>query len=362
MTSAESDATVAATFADGGTITEGQITSFIDSYRKQQGFEGSSDEAWATFLAQGGTDPQALRADVVDQLVIDEMVQRRADETGAKVDEQELADYIQTFKGNLAFGDDEIYRQTLEMQGQTVEQAEEGFRKLFLEQALFEVEVPKPDVTDDQVIIGVANAYPEGVEAKHVYRFSKNGFDEGDSYKKFAAVQDVRDRFASGELNADRFAELIESESDNEALRSSLGDDGWSITAYEHNDEYQVAVEALEEGEISPVFVDDEGYSFVWVDQVYSIPPTSDGGLANTDLSTLPKSLLKELRSEIADQYWQYECQNYLNKLLEDANVTLNPMPANVPYNVDMSLADVQLEEVDASDASDSSATASSAS
>lgn len=321
--SADGSDAVAARFDGDGVITEQQVSAYLASYRKQQGFEASSDEAWEDNLESIGMNSEELREQIIEQLVIDEMVKRRAAELGVEVDEEALQEYIEEFKGNLAFGDDEVYRQTLEMQGQTVEEAEEGFRNLFLQRALFEKEVPKPELENGQVVTGLANAYPNGIEMKHVYRFVLDGFDEEGSYEKFAAVQDAREWFAGEgrKPDADRFAELVADRSDDQDVLASAGDDGWSVTAYEHSQEYQEILEGLDAGAVSDVFVDDAGYAFVWVDRSYSLLPASKEGYSIAQLDDIPSDLLAEIKQDIAEQYWQLDCQRYLQELSKEAQV-----------------------------------------
>lgn len=327
----------AAQFEGNHYISERQVNDYVESYRTQSVGAEASDEAWALFLAGENLTPKTLRDRVIQQLVIDEMVRIRASEEGVQVDEAEFQAYMTNFKNTLAFGDDEIYRTTLEQQGQTVQQAEEGFRNLFLQRALFQKTVPVPEPTASQLESGVENAYPSGLNAVHLYRFCMDGLDEGGSYEKLETVQNLRkELLESAGLDAAAFERFVVEHSNDEQLVSERGDDGWNLDLSDRSDKYRAAAEQLAQGELSNVFADTDGYAFLWADTAYHAKP-DDGG--HYDLEKMPAGLRAALKEGVAKQLWELDCQVYLQQLFSESGTVVYAMPEEVPYNVNMDLA-----------------------
>jgi len=122
----------------------------------------------------------------------------------------------------------------------------------------------------------------------------------------------------------------------NDDLKSRNGNDGWSLDISDRSEQYQAAVEQLKKGEVSPVFTDTNGYSFIWIDRTYTLPKADEK--ASYDLDAMPKTLAEYFRDSVARQYWQLDCQVYLQRLLAESNTNIYAMPSDVQYNVEMNL------------------------
>ena len=328
-------------------LPESDVTDYIELYREQMGLGESSDEDWASFLAAYNLTPQRLRLSTINQLITDALVQKKAAELGIEASESEVEATVGTLRNTLGLGDDEILRQTLESHGQTLDGLREVYRKAIVKRLLLSSEVATPTPTDDQVKAYMETTVPQlaSPTVRHMYCFKLDGVAKSGDTDKMALVDQLRKQFMAGEKTAEAFSEMVQLYSNDDELVAQGGANGWDIDTSGYSNDYIGMLEDLGKGDVSDSFRDGESYCFIWVDDEYTLPaePTAIEAL---DLSTMPDSLHQYLSDAAAYGLWEEAGQEYLDQLVEDAKVVYYPMPADVPYNVDMTLADVELEEV----------------
>lgn len=304
------------------------------------GYAGSDDD-WAEYLAEQDMTPATLRVKTIRQLIIDELVEKKAATLGLVIAEDEVEAYVQNMKDSLAFGDDEIFAETLAMYGRTEDDIREMYTHELFEQALYKDQVEVPEPTDEEVSNYIAVTYPTGITTKHVYYLTVDGLDEGSSYDNLANVQQIRASLLEAGVTEETFASCVTMFCSDEDLISRNGANGWDLDMSDLNSNYQTAVENTEVGEVSDVFVDDNGYSFVWIDTSFTLPDLTDvaaGELSVDDyLGDMPSSLKDYFADCTAQQLWEADCQTYLEELYNGSNPVLYGMPAGLSYDVDMS-------------------------
>lgn len=322
-------------------ISEEEVTEYVETYRTQVGC-ADDDETWGQFLAAYGMTPELLRAATVRQLIIDDEVAKAAKKAGISVSSEELDSYVELMKGNLAFGDDTIWEQTLSNYGQTEEGLREAYTRTLLEEKLFEANVPVPEASRSDVLSYLESALPTGGSYKHIYYLTVEGLDEGSSYEKLANVQKIRSMLLeSGEVTAETFGAFVSAYCTDDELVARGGANGWSIDMADYSEAYQGAVTDTKVGEVSPVFKDTNGYSFVWIDTKYKLPDISaelgtDDFDGDAYLDDIPETLFQYFSDLAARELWADDCQDYLNELYEQSNPVVFGMPAGLSYAVDM--------------------------
>lgn len=343
---APSDA--AAKYSGMNYLPEQEVTDYIGTYREQMGLAESTDEDWATFLAAYNLTPQRLRYTTINQILKDKLVDMKADELGVSASDEEINATIDVMKDTMGLGSDEVLEQTMAAHGQTREGLREMYRKAIVERLVLSSEVETPEPTDEQVK-DYMKAYDSSLEdpaLKHTYCFRLVGLDEDGSREIISSVIELRNRFAEGDKTPESFASMVKEHGNDDVLVENEGANGWSADSSGYSEAYVNALSTLELGDVSDVFVDGDAYAFIWVNDAYALP-TDTGEIDALDLNLMPESLLNYLKDSTAYELWQEAGQAYLDQLLEEAGVVYYPMPADVAYNVDMELADVQLEEVD---------------
>lgn len=324
-------------------ITEQEVEDYVASYRKQQGYEDSSDEDWAIYLAAYSLTPETLRTSVIQQLVTTEMVEKAADENDVVYTDEEWAEARANIIYNLALNDEEVYQETIEAQGQSVEEYEEAYRNMLLRQKLYEAVVPVPEATDEETLTYIRTNYTEDTETKHIYYFSYPFSDDEGTYEDLYETQTILDELVEDGVSVENFETMVGSNSEDDDLIETGGAYGWDLDIDDESSAFQEAVEYCEVGEVSSVIKEDDCYSFVYVDTSFTIPAydASDP----YELSDFPESLQAWFAACEAEVLWDDDCNEYLLSLYEDSNCIIYDMPENVDYNVDMDLATEYAEE-----------------
>ena len=341
-------------------LPEDEVTDYIQLYQEQMGLAESSGSDWATFLAAYNLTPARLRYSTIQQIVSDKLVQAKADELGIAASEEEIDASITTLRNTLGLGDSEILRQTLQAHGQTEEGLREVYRQAIVKRMVLSSEVEMPEPTDEQVkeFMKTYDASLASTTARHTYCMRLPREEQEGDRTNVTHIAELRAAFAKGDKTPEAFSAMVKAEAVDEDLAARGGANGWDIDSAGYSEEYLEALEPLEVGDVSEVFSDDDGYAFIWVSEDYELPTASEA-IDALDPEDVPASLWSYLSDSAAYKLWETAGNAYLDKMLQDADVVYYPMPADVPYNVDMSLADVQLEEV-SSGASASAGTASS--
>lgn len=347
-------------------ITEKQVTDYIDSYKKQQGYEDCTDEQWAVYLAYYGLTPETLRESTIQQLVTTELIEKEAKKNGVEITDEEWEEYATNIKNNLAFGDEEVYEETIEAQGQTVEEFEDSYRNMLLRQRLYEEVVEMPEATEEETMEYLEENYPDGTTTKHIYYFHYEVEDMGDEdsdddseeeshLEDIQYVQTALNELVDMGLSTENFETIVSEYCNDEDLISRSGANGWDLDMDDYGDEYQEAVEETERGGVSDVFEEDDGYGFVYIDTTYDLPASDE----DYSLDDMPDTLAEYFSDCEAYELWTDDCNEYLAQLYEDSGCIMYAMPENATYNVDMDLAteyaEEEMEEEDSDEDSDSS-------
>lgn len=332
-------------------VEESEVTDYIEDYKTQMGYGDASDEGWATFLAAYNLTPERLRASTIDQLVTDKIAEKKCSELNITVSDDELNQAVDYYKNLYAYGDDEAWAKTLSQFGQTEEGFRDSQRLSILKQKLAENQVAQPTPSDDEVkdtiasYIDNANSSGTSLTLKHSYCFKKKKSSSEGSLDERNEVQKIRDGLVKVGASEESFASVVDLYSDDEdELKQKAGANGWNANTAGYGEEYVKALDSTGKGGVSSVFADDDYYYFIWVSDTYTLPKKSSKA-SDIDLSKMPDALHQYFSGVAAYAQWQQKSQEYLANLTSSANVVYFAMPADVPYNVDMSLAQGLLDD-----------------
>lgn len=321
---------VAAVYDGGGQVAEDEVTAYIGAYRAQSGTEGDA-AAWEAYLAERHLTPELLREKTIRQLVIDAVAEQRAVEAGISVDDEEIEAQLDAMKDSLAFGDDAIFEETLQLYGRTADDMRALYAHEALLEELLEQEVPLPQPTEEEVAAYVAQTYPSGATFKHVYYFHLAASAESDepSYDDLVLTQTLLSDLKEEGLTPEHFAAAVDAYGEGEELKARGGDLGYDLGELPVSVAAQNAIDATAVGAVSGAFIDDASYGFVWVDSAYDLSANQEDAAS---LAALPEELQEALTEKAAEALWQEDCQEYLSKLYEDSQVDIAPMPEGLPY------------------------------
>lgn len=328
---------VAAT-VNGVEILESDVTAVIDTFRIDRSTDTPlDDEAWAQMLVQAGYTPESLREMVIrQQFGIYILILQRAETYGIEPDaatvEQNISDAKAsaeaeggewgTYLVNMGFKDEAAFRRVLE--AQTVVQA------------LLEADIPDatPSAAEIETYVSENAAQYAGKRLAAIY-LPLTGEEPLETVQ--ATADEALAKIKGGTPFADVAAEYSK-----DAYTAEIGGDlGWGSEAYLPT-ELQTAVDALAVDEVSDVLVvQGDSTNAVFIIKVtdeFAIPAGSE--LAPVDFASVPASLVEDLSQTFRETKIS-EAQNaYFDSLVMSEEIVINPMPAGLSYDVDMSLAE----------------------
>lgn len=305
---------VAAT-VNGVEIPEDEITQDIQDMREQRSL--MSDDSWGEWMAQYNYIPAKVRDDILDPRINNELLHQEAEAMGITVEQSEVDEYVDQMKAK--YDSQTAWEDALDQVGMT----EDDYREN-IENNLY-----KQKVSDTLDTSGVDPTDP--LEYAQAYLTTLNGakrsshilFDASDE----ATAQDVLNRIKSGELD---FAEAA-AEYSQDGSGADGGDVGWDAPVTTFVAEYQDALDGLAVGEVSELVPSQYGIHIIKCTEVFTAPEEL------TSLDQLPEGLRTYVTNQAASVDTDSAYNDWLEEKRHAADIVVNPMPENVPYNVDMS-------------------------
>lgn len=322
---------VAAT-VNGVEIQEDDVTTTIQNMRES--YSLSDEDSWGSYLSSIGYTPETLREEMVDSLVDQELQKQGAQERGVTVADTDINAVVDGIKAN--YDSDDKWQQALQQAGF---ESEDDYRETVSESLLsnalldsFEAEEP----TDEDVVAYAS----ENISFDSSKRSSHILFDANDK----ETAQSVLDQINAGTLD---FAEAAKEYSTDTGSAEDGGDVGWDQLS-SFVTEYQTALDGLSVGQVSGLVESDYGWHIIKCTDEFTVPDEI------TSIDQLPTEFADTYRETLRQQSQQDAYQAWFDEYKEGADIVINDMPANVPYNVDMS----QYETEDESAEGDADATA----
>ncbi len=307
---------VAAT-VNGVEIKEDTITKYIQDFRTSS--ELTSNDTWASWMNQNSLDPSTVREQVIDYYVEQELTKQAAEAQGVSVDSADVDAQVESMKSN--YSDDDAWKKALETAGITEDQYRESVEQGLLEKNLQE-KVISDDQTqvDDATLLSTLNSYSSIFNGAK--RSSHILFASGDD----STANDVLNKINSGELD---FAEAAKQYSTDTASAANGGDVGWD-KINNFVSEYTTALNDLSKDQVSGLVTSDYGIHIIKCTDVFNI----DGEA--TSLDQYPSAIVDYMRDIQKSQNSSTAYSKWLADYKTQADIVINEMPSNVPYNLDM--------------------------
>lgn len=328
---------------NGTAIPENQVTDTIQTVRAQSGLEDT--DAWGEFLANNNMTPESVREQILDSLIDQELVNQGAAELGVTVESSEIDTYVESMKAN--FNDDEAWKKALEEAGFTEDSYRESIQSSLLRQHVGTHFEEQAEVTDADYLESAktyASYYDGAKRSSHILFKVEDTTDEAAMQAARDKAQDVLNQINSGSLD---FADAAKQYSDDSS-KDSGGDVGWDratsfVTAY------QEALDGLEADQVSGLVETEYGVHIIKCTEVFKAPEEI------TSLDQIPEAFQETIKSMASSVKANSDYTAWLEDLRENADIVINPMPKDVPYNVDMSKYETSSDSAEASDESASS-------
>ncbi|MFW5742874.1 MAG: peptidylprolyl isomerase [Spirochaetota bacterium] len=259
-------------------------------------------------VAEG--DLESFRADILEQLIAEELLFQQAQDEGLSVEDDEVDSQIDQMRAQ--FEGDEGWQQALETNKVTEEELREQIERNGLIQQLIADAVPEPDEVTDEEIESFYEENPEFFEqgeqitARHILIDTQELESDADLEDARRRAEDVRQELLDG---AD-FATLAEERS--EGPSAPQGGDLGTFGRGQMVPAFEEAAFELEEGEISEVVETEFGF------HVIQVTEKADTGRAPLD------QVSQSIRQYLGQEKQAQVLDDYVEKLREDADVRVN--------------------------------------
>lgn len=322
---------VAATI-NGTNLTEDTVTKQIMSMRASHGY--TKDKDWAQYLVNNDLTPKKYRKQLIDSYTQQILLQQAQKENGVTVSDEEVEkawkDACKRSGGAKAF------KKTLKTYGYTEDTYKDSLKESLAQQKLKDAVAPTSKPKDSEIVDYInenLSKYNDARRSSNILIKVDSGASDEDKAAAKAKAQECLDKINSGELS---FEDAVKQYSDDTGSKDKKGDVGWDkLTTFV--DSYQKALEGLNKGDVSDVVESTYGYHIIKCTDYFHVDSQVD------DIKQYVSNVVKTQAESAAYSEW-------LEQYKKDADITVNPMPKDVPYNV-------SLKGVTKSSADDSSKT-----
>lgn len=315
---------VAATI-NGTNLTEDTVTKQIMSMRTSYGY--TKDKDWAQYLVDNNLTPKKYRKQLIDSYTQQILLQQAQKENGVTVSDEEVEkawrDACKSAGGAKAF------KKTLKTYGYTEDTYKDSLKESLAQQKLKDAVAPTSKPKDSEIVDYInenLSSYNDARRSSNILiKVDSDASDEDKAAAK-AKAQECLDKINSGELS---FEDAVEQYSEDAGSKEKKGDVGWDkLTTFVT--EYQDALSGLSKGQVSGLVKTTYGYHIIECTDVFKV----DGEVEKAkevpeEIRTYISNILKTQAESTAYSEWWTEYK-------EKADIVINEMPENVPYNVSL--------------------------
>lgn len=315
---------VAATI-NGTNLTEDTVTKQIMSMRTSYGY--TKDKDWAQYLVNNDLTPKKYRKQLIDSYTQQILLQQAQKENGVTVSDKEVE---KAWKDACkSAGGAKTFKKTLKTYGYTEDTYKSSLKESLAQQKLKEAVAPTSKPKDSEIVDYINENLSKYNDARRssniLIKVDSDASDEDKAAAK-AKAQECLDMINSGELS---FEDAVKQYSDDTGSKEKKGDVGWDkLTTFV--DSYQAALEGLNKGDVSDVVESTYGYHIIKCTDYFHVDSQVD------DIKQVPKDIKKYVSNVVKTQAESTAYSEWLEQYKKDADITVNPMPKDVPYNVSL--------------------------
>lgn len=311
---------VAAT-VNGVNIKEDTVTKQIMSLRKSS-YEKDAD--WLAYLEGQGLTPESYRESVIDSIARQYLLVEAEKEYKIAVSQEDLDEAWEDAVDNYG-GDEKAFVEMIEQIGFTKDTYLENMKSTIAQTKLKKKVAPFKEPSDEELIAYInenLDTYNNARRSSHILFKVDEDASEEERAKVEAEAQEVLDKINAGELD---FAKAAKKYSEDSSADKG-GDVGWDkLTSFVT--EYQDALSALGKDQVSGLVKTTYGYHIIKCTDLFSVSTVAS-------LDEVPEEIRDYILDMMETQQVAAEYGAWLKEYTEKADIKINPMPENVPYNV----------------------------
>ena len=291
---------VAATI-NGTNLTEDTVTKQIMSMRTSYGY--TKDEDWAQYLVDNDLTPKKYRKQLIDSYTQQILLQQAQKENGVTVSDEEVE---KAWKDACkSAGGAKTFKETLKTYGYTEDTYKDSLKESLAQQKLKDAVAPTSKPKDSEIVDYINENLSNYNDARRssniLIKVDSDASDEDKAAAK-AKAQECLDKINSGELS---FEDAVEQYSDDTGSKEKKGD-------------------------VSDVVESTYGYHIIKCTDYFHVDNQVD------DIKQVPKAIKKYVSNVVKTQAASTAYSEWLEQYKKDADITVNPMPKDVPYNVSL--------------------------
>lgn len=314
---------VAAT-VNGVNITEDTITKQIMSTRSALGYD--SDEDWAQYLVDNDMTPESYRESVIDSYARQYLLSQAISDYDITVSDEEVDEAWNEAAAN--YDSEDAFISQLSVMGYTEDTYKDSLRSSLQQEKLREKVAGVDDPTDDE-IIAYANEhldeYNDARRSSHILFKVDSDADDATKEEVRTKAQSVLDKINAGEISFEDAAK----EYSEDSSASNGGDVGWDkLTTFVSD--YQNALSALDVDQVSGIVESTYGFHIIKCTGHFYV----DGSV--TSIDQIPEDLRNQFSDTLKTEEEGTAYTEWLDGYVDDADIQINEMPADVPYNVSL--------------------------
>lgn len=322
---------VAAT-VNGVNIKEDTVTKQIMSLRNSS-YEKDAD--WLAYLEGQGLTPESYRESVIDSIARQYLLVEAEKEYDITVSQEDLDKAWKEAVENYG-GDEEAFVEMIEQIGFTKDTYLENMKSSLAQTKLKEKVAPFKEPTDEELAAYInenLDTYNNARRSSHILFKVDEDATEEERAKVEAEAQEVLDKINAGEID---FVDAAKKYSEDSSADKG-GDVGWDkLTSFVT--EYQDALSALGKDQVSGLVKTTYGYHIIKCTDLFSVTTV-------TSIDEVPEDIRDYALDTMETQQVSAAYGAWLTEYVENADIKINPMPENVPYNVSSDQAAEQDED-----------------
>lgn len=317
-----------AAMVNGTNITEDTITNQIMSYRNSAGYTEDAD--WAKFLVDQGTTPEAYRENMIRSVASNFLIDSAVREYDITVSDEEVdAEFERSAE---SYGGVDKMMEILQQIGYTEQAYKDSLRSSMQKTKLREKVAAVDAPSDDEVLENFnqnIDTYNDARRSENLLIKVDSDASDEDKQKAKDKTQEILDKINAGEVS---FEDAVKEYSDDTASAKNGGDVGYDkLTSFVT--EYQDALGALQKDQISGIVETTYGYHIIKCTDVFKVEGQA------TSIDQLPAEIRDYIANIIESNAESDAYNTWLNDYTDKAEIKINEMPSDVPYNVDLSKA-----------------------
>lgn len=317
---------VAAT-VNGEEIPEDDVTRWANSIRNSQNLM-DDDAGWAQYLSEQKMTPTSMRYNFLASKINQELVEQYAEERDSVATEEQIDAAVQKMRDN--YSSDEAWEDALDGAGFDDEQ---DYRDALAYSIAYEnlTKTFKAELAQEK---------PEYMTELTKYDGAKKSSHILFALEDEETAQQVLDQLNEGALDFEAAAKQYSTDTGS---AEKGGDVGWDkLTTFV--EPYQTALDGLEKDQMSGLVESEFGYHIIMCTDVFEAPESAES------LADVPQEIETKVEETVDLSEAGTKTTDWIDEKREEADVVINPMPENVPYNVDMSAYMTEEEQKEAND------------